>query len=86
MKRILLTLALGLAILTTNAQTTINPDTVCVNATGEQYFVTNTATSTYNWTITGGGSVLQTKTIITSTIYHRSINDIVPIHIWPNNN
>ena len=41
-------------------QTTINPDTVCANAVGEQYFVTNTATSTYNWTITGGGGTLQT--------------------------
>jgi len=41
-------------------QTTINPDTVCANAVGEQYFVTNTPTSTYNWTITGGGGVLQT--------------------------
>ena len=40
-------------------QTTINPDTVCANAVGEQYFVTNTPTSTYQWTITGGG-VLQT--------------------------
>ena len=42
------------------AQTTINPDTVCANAVGEQYFVTNTPTSTYQWTITGGGGVLQT--------------------------
>ena len=41
-------------------QTTINPDTVCANAVGEQYFVTNTATSTYQWTITGGGGALQT--------------------------
>ena len=41
-------------------QTTINPDTVCANAVGEQYFVTNTPTSTYQWTITGGGGVLQT--------------------------
>jgi len=41
-------------------QTTINPDTVCANAVGEQYFVTNTPTSTYNWTITGGGGALQT--------------------------
>ena len=45
---------------TSNAQTTINPDTVCVNAVGEQYFVTNTPTSTYQWTITGGGGALQT--------------------------
>ena len=42
------------------AQTTINPDTVCVNAVGEQYFVTNTPTSTYQWTVTGGGGTLQT--------------------------
>ena len=44
----------------TFGQTTINPDTVCANAIGEQYFVTNTPTSTYNWTVTGGGGVLQT--------------------------
>jgi len=42
------------------AQTTINPDTVCAGATGEIYFVNNTQGSTYNWTITGGGGVLQT--------------------------
>ena len=41
----------------TFGQTTINPDTVCANATGEQYFVTNTPTSTYNWTVTGGGAL-----------------------------
>ena len=57
---ILLTIAiLGMAVIT-SAQTTINPDTVCVNAVGEQYFVTNTPTSTYQWTITGGGGTLQT--------------------------
>ena len=46
--------------LATYGQTTINPDTVCANAVGEQYFVTNTPTSTYNWAITGGGGALQT--------------------------
>ena len=46
--------------LTTYGQTTINPDTVCANATGEQYFVTNTPTSTYQWTVTGGGGIIQT--------------------------
>ena len=51
----LLTVLLVCFGLTTYGQTTINPDTVCVNATGEQYFVTNTPTSTYNWTVTGGG-------------------------------
>ena len=41
-------------------QTTINPDTVCANATAEQYFVVNTPTSTYQWNITGGGGIIQT--------------------------
>ena len=56
----LITILLVLFGLTTYGQTTINPDTVCANATGEQYFVTNTPTSTYQWTITGGGGALQT--------------------------
>ena len=53
----LLTLLFVIFGLTTYSQTTINPDTVCANATGEQYFVTNTPTSTYQWTITGGGTL-----------------------------
>ena len=56
----LLTVLLVCFGLTTYGQTTINPDTVCANAVGEQYFVTNTPTSTYQWTITGGGGALQT--------------------------
>jgi len=56
----LLTILLVAVSLTTMSQTTINPDTVCANAVGEQYFVTNTPTSTYQWTITGGGGALQT--------------------------
>ncbi len=56
----LITILLVLFGLTTYSQTTINPDTVCANAVGEQYFVTNTPTSTYQWTITGGGGALQT--------------------------
>ena len=55
-----ITMLLMISSIFTYGQTTINPDTVCVNATGEQYFVTNTPTSTYNWTVTGGGSVIQT--------------------------
>jgi len=43
----LITILLVLFGLTTYSQTTINPDTVCANAVGEQYFVTNTPTSTY---------------------------------------
>jgi len=56
----LLTILFVVLGLTTYSQTTINPDTVCANAVGEQYFVTNTPTSTYQWTITGGGGALQT--------------------------
>ena len=56
----LLTILLMAVTLSSIAQTTINPDTVCANAVGEQYFVTNTPTSTYQWTITGGGGALQT--------------------------
>ena len=59
MKRILTVLLVSIGI-ASFAQTTINPDTVCVNAIGEQYFVTNTPTSTYQWTVTGGGGALQT--------------------------
>ena len=54
----LLTILLVAVSLSAISQTTINPDTVCANATGEQYFVTNTPTSTYNWTVTGGGSLI----------------------------
>ena len=56
----LLTFLLVVFTTTIYAQTTINPDTVCVNAVGEQYFVTNTVGSTYQWTVTGGGGTLQT--------------------------
>ena len=55
----LLTILCVVLTLPVLSQTTINPDTVCANALGEQYFVTNTPASTYNWTITGGG-ILQT--------------------------
>ena len=62
-KQVLLTLFITMimmvATMSTYSQTIINPDTVCVNAVGEQYFVANTATSTYQWTITGGGGILQ---------------------------
>ena len=34
-------------------QVITNPDTVCINAIGEQYFVTNTPSSSYSWTTTG---------------------------------
>ena len=60
-KRVLLVMiVMVVTTIFTFGQTTINPDTVCVNAVGEQYFVTNTATSTYQWTVAGGGGILQT--------------------------
>ena len=59
MKRILTALLMSIGILSFS-QTTINPDTVCTNAIAEQYFVTNTPTSTYQWAIVGGGGMLQT--------------------------
>jgi hypothetical protein len=59
MKKFLTVLLVAIS-LTTMSQTTINPDTVCANAVGETYFVAITPTSTYQWTITGGGGALQT--------------------------
>ena len=62
-KQILLALFITVILMTTSlftfGQTTINPDTVCLNATGEQYLVAVTPTSTYQWTITGGGGIIQ---------------------------
>ena len=54
----LVTVLLMVVSLSAISQTTINPDTVCSNATAEQYSVTNTPTSTYNWASTGGGSTI----------------------------
>ena len=59
MKKFLTVLLVAIS-LTAMSQTTINPDTVCANAVGETYFVAITPTSTYQWTITGGGGTLQT--------------------------
>jgi len=64
----LLTILLMTVSLSLIAQTTINPDTVCVNALGEQYFVTNTPTSTYQWTITGGGTLQTGQTTNSITV------------------
>ena len=57
MKNIITVLLMAFT-LTAVSQTTINPDTVYSNAIAEQYFVTNTPTSTYNWASTGGGSTI----------------------------
>jgi len=57
MKKLLI--LLGVLISSTAfSQITTNPDTVCVGAVGENYWVTNTIGSTYNWTITGGGGTV----------------------------
>ena len=57
MKKLLI--AFGVLLSTTIlGQTTANPDTVCIGAVGENYWVTNTVGSTYNWTITGGGGTI----------------------------
>ncbi|MCF8218455.1 MAG: PKD domain-containing protein [Bacteroidales bacterium] len=42
------------------AQTT-NPDTVCVNASGVEYFVNGTPGSSYSWDISGGGTIDSTQ-------------------------
>ena len=71
-KQILLTLFITMIMMITTiftfGQTTINPDTVCANAIGEQYFVTNTPTSTYQWTITGGGTLQTGQTTNSITV------------------
>ena len=56
MKKLLLFLGI-ISLFESNSysQITTNPDTVCVGAVGENYWVTNTAGSTYDWTLNGGG-------------------------------
>ena len=62
MKKIILTLLCTLMFFTYEvfSQTSNNPDTVCVGSTGVAYWVTNTAGSSYNWVVAGGGGILQT--------------------------
>jgi hypothetical protein len=56
MKKLLLFLGIiSLFVGNSYSQITTNPDTVCVGAVGENYWVTNTAGSTYDWTLNGGG-------------------------------
>ena len=75
----LLTILLVAVSLTTMSQTIINPDTVCANAIGEQYYVAVTPTSTYQWTITGGGGVLQTgQTTSSITVDWGGVSGLYP--------
>jgi len=54
MKKLLI--ILGVLISTSVfGQSTVNPDTVCVGAVGENYWVTNNIGSSYAWTVNGGG-------------------------------
>ena len=56
MKKLLLILGIiALFVSNSYSQITTNPDTVCVGAVGENYWVTNTPGSTYDWTLNGGG-------------------------------
>ena len=78
MKKLLTILSVAVS-LTTMSQTIINPDTVCANAIGEQYYVAVTPTSTYQWTITGGGGVLQTgQTTSSITVDWGGISGLYP--------
>ena len=57
MKKLLI--LLGVLISSTAfSQITTNPDTVCVGAVGENYWVTPTSGSTYDWTVSGGGGTI----------------------------
>jgi hypothetical protein len=55
----IITAIMALVALSTTAwaQTTVQ-DTVCVGATSVDYWVTKTTGSTYNWTLTGGGTII----------------------------
>ena len=52
MKKIITLLFLVIGLVSFG-QTTTNPDTVCINVVGEQYFVSNSPGSTYSWVTTG---------------------------------
>ena len=59
MKKLLLFLGIiSLFVSNSYSQITTTPDTVCVGAVGENYWVTNTAGSTYDWTVSGGGGTI----------------------------
>ena len=75
----LLTILCVVLTLPVLSQTTINPDTVCANATGEQYLVAVTPTSTYQWTVTGGGGILQTgQTTSSITVDWGGVSGLYP--------
>lgn len=66
--RLLFTLAalLTTTLLAAQTPTSVKPDTVCMGATGEEYFVHKTTGSTYSWSLSGGGTIATTDdTLIT---------------------
>jgi len=76
MKKVLLALLVLLG-LQTQAQITTNANTVCASAIGEQYFVTNTPGSTYQWNVGGAsGAVLQSNGTNATTIDWGSISGL----------
>ena len=48
-------------------QTQVCPDIVCINSQNQDYFVINTPGSTYNWTLSGGGTIASGQG--TSTVF-----------------
>lgn len=57
MKKFLFFITLVLFGINATAQTQVCPDVVCINTANQDYFVINTPGSTYNWTLSGGGTI-----------------------------
>ena len=58
MKKLLILCGIMVTFAMNSFSQVANPDTVCVGAVGEQYWVTPTAGSTYDWTVSGGGGTI----------------------------
>jgi hypothetical protein len=54
--KILLLILISMSSLGLWAQSTVDPDHACINST-EDYWVTNTPGSTYNWVLSSGGTI-----------------------------
>ena len=77
MKKVLLALLVLLGLQTQAQITTKRRFTVCASAIGEQYFVTNTPGSTYQWNVGGAsGAVLQSNGTNATTIDWGSISGL----------
>ncbi|MFO8053627.1 MAG: hypothetical protein R6U19_00495 [Bacteroidales bacterium] len=71
MKTIKLFLTVAAVMLTAflSAQSS-GPDTVCVNATGVEYFVYETPGSSYSWWLSGGGTISANQDTLISVDWH----------------